>query len=151
MPDMNPDDALALDSQVCFALSVANRAIIGMYRPLLEPFGLTHPQYLVMLALWEESPCSVNRLCEVLLQDAPTISPLLKRLESAGLITRHRSSVDERRLEVELTERGWQLREQVPVVPKALVEQLAMELDELTRLRETLWRVIQAASSAKQR
>ncbi|MGR4010974.1 MarR family transcriptional regulator [Leucobacter sp. 1207-22] len=145
MSSLDDNEALKLDNQVCFAMSVANRAIIGIYRPLLEPLGLTHPQYLAMLALWEHSPCSVNELCELLLQDAPTISPILKRLESAGLVTRTRNTVDERRLDVELTEQGWALRELAPPVPAAVTEQLDMSIAELTHLRETLWRVIDAA------
>ncbi|WP_449276613.1 MarR family winged helix-turn-helix transcriptional regulator [Leucobacter sp. GX24907] len=151
MSDIDTEEALKLDNQVCFAVSVANRAIVSLYRPLLEPLGLTHPQYLVMLTLWEESPRSVSNLCEVLLQDAPTVSPLLKRLEAAGLITRRRSNVDERRLDVELTDKGRRLKEQAPQVPKAVVEQLNMSIDQLTHLRETLWHVIEAAGPAKQR
>lgn len=145
MSSLDDNEALKLDNQVCFAMSVANRALIGIYRPLLDPLGLTHPQYLAMLALWEHSPCSVNDLCELLLQDAPTMSPILKRLESAGLLTRRRSAADERRLEVELTEKGWELRELAPPVPVAVTKQLDMQIAELTHLRETLWRVIDAA------
>ncbi|GAB2571195.1 MarR family winged helix-turn-helix transcriptional regulator [Leucobacter ruminantium] len=144
MSEVGVDEALKLDNQVCFAVSVANRAIISLYRPLLEPLGLTHPQYLVMLALWEDSPRSVNDLCEVLLQDAPTISPLLKRLELAGLLTRQRSSRDERRLEVELTEEGRQLKRLAPQVPAAVVKHLDMKLEELADLRAKLWEVIEA-------
>ncbi|GAB2563737.1 MarR family winged helix-turn-helix transcriptional regulator [Leucobacter ruminantium] len=151
MDEYDPAEALKLDIQVCFAVSVANRAIVSLYRPLLEPLGLTHPQYLVMLTLWEDSPRSVSNLCEVLLQDAPTISPLLKRLEAAGLITRRRSTADERRLDVDLTEEGRRLRELAPPVPKAVIKQLDMSIDQLTRLRETLWHVIEAAGPAKQR
>lgn len=145
MSSLDDNEALKLDNQVCFAMSVANRALIGIYRPLLEPLGLTHPQYLAMLALWEHSPCSVNELCELLLQDAPTMSPILKRLESAGLLTRRRSAADERRLEVELTDKGWKLRELAPPVPVAVTKQLDMQIAELTHLRETLCRVIDAA------
>ena len=81
-------DLLALDRQVCFALAVASRSVIALYRPLLDPMGLTHPQYLVMLALWEESPLSVKQLSNLLQLDPGTLSPLLKRLESSGFITR---------------------------------------------------------------
>src|ERR671918_3087098 len=90
------DDPLALDRQVCFALAVASRSVIGVYRPLLEPMGLTHPQYLVMLALWERSPRSVKDLSSALALDPGTLSPLLKRLEAAGLLTRGRDRADER-------------------------------------------------------
>src|SRR6187551_3994608 len=99
-------DALALDRQVCFALAAASRSVIGLYRPVLEPLGLTHPQYLVMLALWERSPRTVRDIGESLYLEPATLSPLLKRLESAGLVTRTRSSTDERALDVALTEAG---------------------------------------------
>src|ERR1700745_3162427 len=106
-----PGDPLALERQVCFALSIAARSVLSVYRPLLEPMGLTHPQYLVMLALWGTSPVSVKGLREMLQLDAPTLSPMLKRLESAGLITRTRAPHDERHLRIELTARGRDLRE----------------------------------------
>src|SRR6476661_9558608 len=83
-------DLLALDRQVCFALAVASRNVIGLYRPLLEPMGLTHPQYLVMLALWEEAPLKVSELARRLSLEPATLSPLLKRLESTGMISRGR-------------------------------------------------------------
>src|SRR5436305_6544596 len=100
------EDPLKLDRQVCFALSVASRIVIAIYRPLLEPHGLTHPQYLVMLALWEQSPRSVKELGAALRHEPATLSPLLKRLEALGYVTRSRSRSDERRLTVELTETG---------------------------------------------
>ena len=84
-------DPLALDRQICFALAAANRSVIALYRPVLAPLGLTHPQYLVMLALWERSPRSVADLGDTLYLESATLSPLLKRLEAAGLITRGRS------------------------------------------------------------
>ena len=91
-----PGDPLALERQVCFALSIAARSVLGIYRPILEPMGLTHPQYLVMLALWGQSPLAVKELIEMLQLDGPTLSPMLKRLEAAGLITRTRDPHDER-------------------------------------------------------
>src|SRR3954453_8364804 len=100
------EDPLKLDRQVCFALSVASRSVIAIYRPLLEPLQLTHPQYLVMLALWERSPRSVKDLGAALRLDAATLSPLLKRLEALGYVTRGRSASDERQLEVEPTTAG---------------------------------------------
>ena len=81
-----PGDPLALERQVCFALSVAARSVLSIYRPILEPMGLTHPQYLVMLALWGQSPLAVKELIEMLQLDGPTLSPMLKRLEAAGLV-----------------------------------------------------------------
>nr|BFF20045.1 hypothetical protein GCM10025730_35660 [Promicromonospora thailandica] len=100
------EDLLALDRQVCFALAVASRSVIALYRPHLEPMGITHPQYLVMLALWERSPLSVKQLSGLLQLDPGTLSPLLKRLEAIGYVTRGRDPRDERALAVELTPRG---------------------------------------------
>ncbi|MFC9435536.1 MarR family winged helix-turn-helix transcriptional regulator [Nocardia sp. NPDC057030] len=139
------DDPLQLDRQVCFALAVANRAVLGVYRPLLEPLGLTHPQYLVMLALWGEAPMSVKAIAEAIQLDSPTLSPLLKRLASAGLITRERDSRDERNLVIDLTEAGVALRKQAERIPPAVVERLGVTLADLEELREVLTRVNQAA------
>ncbi|MFI6959174.1 MarR family winged helix-turn-helix transcriptional regulator [Nocardia sp. NPDC050408] len=145
---MEADDPLRLDRQVCFALAVANRAVLGVYRPLLEPLGLTHPQYLVMLALWGEAPMSVKAIAEAIQLDSPTLSPLLKRLESAGLITRGRDSRDERNLVVDLTPDGRTLRKQAEQIPPAVVERLGVTLADLEELREVLTRVNAAARHA---
>jgi DNA-binding MarR family transcriptional regulator len=141
-------DPLQLDRQVCFALAVASRTVIGLYRPLLDPMGLTHPQYLVMLALWERSPRSVKDLSEALALDPGTLSPLLKRLESAGLVTRGRDRSDERVLAVTLTADGQRLRAQAERVPPAIVARLGMELSELEDLHAVLTRVIAVARAA---
>jgi len=140
-------DPLALDRQVCFALAAASRSVIGVYRPVLEPLGLTHPQYLVMLALWERSPRTVRDIGEALHLEPATLSPLLKRLEAAGLLTRARSTVDERALDVTLTESGTALREQAEKVPGRIVERLGMPVAELEAIRDGLTRLL-AASSA---
>ncbi|WP_433727019.1 MarR family winged helix-turn-helix transcriptional regulator [Nocardia sp. CA-129566] len=142
---MEMEDPLRLDRQVCFALAVANRAVLGVYRPLLEPLGLTHPQYLVMLALWGEAPMSVKAIAEAIQLDSPTLSPLLKRLESAGLITRGRDSRDERNLVVDLTPAGVELRKQAVKIPPAVVERLGVTLADLEELHEVLTRVNTAA------
>ncbi|WP_346434096.1 MarR family transcriptional regulator [Nonomuraea composti] len=141
-------DLLALDRQVCFALSVASRSVIALYRPLLQPMGLTHPQYLAMLALWEREPLSVKELGELLQLDPGTMSPLLKRLEALGYVRRERSSKDERALAVTLTPEGRALRAQAEKIPPAIVARLGMSLDELQRLHESLTRVIAAARGA---
>lgn len=141
-------DPLALERQVCFALAVANRTVLGVYRPLLEPLGLTHPQYLVMLALWERAPMSVREVADALQLDSPTLSPLLKRLEAAGLISRTRSATDERQLAIELTDAGWALRADAEKIPPAVVRTLGVELSELEELRRVLMGVNDAASAA---
>ena len=139
-------DLLALDRQVCFALAAASRSVIGLYRPVLQPMGLTHPQYLVMLALWEHSPRTVRDIGDALYLDPATLSPLLKRLESAGLITRERNTVDERALDVRLTEAGQALRTQAEQVPVQIIERLGMPLAELEAIRDGLTRLLAASA-----
>lgn len=141
-------DPLALEQQVCFALAVASRTVIAVYRPVLEPLGLTHPQYLVMLALWGAEPLSVTELSRMLELDAGTLSRLLKRLEAAGLVLRDRNPTDERSLAVALTEKGRALREQALAVPGTVLERLDMDLDDLVVLRDRLTEVIGAAKAA---
>lgn len=141
------DNPLALQEQVCFALAVASRSVVALYRPVLEPLGLTHPQYLVMLALWEHAPLSVRDLSRLLQLDPATLSPLLKRLEAAGYLRRERNPRDERALAVDLTREGRALRRQALKVPAAVVERLGMDLDELTELQRRLTRVIAAATT----
>ena len=139
------DDLLALDRQVCFALAVASRNVIGLYRPLLEPMGLTHPQYLVMLALWEESPLTVAELGRRLSLEPATLSPLLKRLETGGMVTRERDPRDVRALAVSLTTKGRRTRAKAERIPPAIVARLGMSLRELEELRDGLSRVIDAS------
>lgn len=143
-----PDDLLALENQVCFGLAVAARSVIALYRPVLEPLGLTHPQYLVMLALWESEPRTVKNLSETLALEPATLSPLLKRLEATGYIERRRSAADERALEVRLTANGRALRAEAETIPPRIVEQLGLPLAELENLRESLHAIIGAAVRA---
>jgi DNA-binding MarR family transcriptional regulator len=142
------ENPLALEHQVCFALAIAARSVIALYRPVLEPMGLTHPQYLVMLALWEFEPVSVKDLSGMLQLEPATLSPLLKRLESAGLLRRDRDSRDERSLAVCLTEKGRALRKEALKVPPAIVDRLGMDVDELMQLHGRLTRVIAAAKES---
>lgn len=141
--DLGPNP-LALERQVCFALSIASRSVIAIYRPLLEPHGLTHPQYLVMLALWDSAPRTVKNLAATLRHDSATLSPLLKRLESIGYLTRRRNAGNERELVVELTDAGRALRAEAEKIPYRVVEQLGMELGELEELHAVLTKVIEA-------
>ena len=144
------DDPLALERQVCFALATASRSVIKLYRPVLEPLGLTHPQYLVMLALWERSPRSLRDIADTLLLEPPTLTPLLKRLEAIGYVERGRNPADERELQVELTAEGRALRSQAELVPIRIAERLGLSvdfLDEARRALDTLVRASQAASA----
>jgi DNA-binding MarR family transcriptional regulator len=143
---LDAEGLLALDRQVCFALAVASRSVISLYRPLLEPMGITHPQYLVMLALWEESPLSVKQLSGLLRLDPGTLSPLLKRLEAIGYLTRRRDPRDERSLAVELTDEGRALRAQALLVPPAIMARLGLSIEELGVLHRSLTQVIAAAT-----
>ena len=140
-------DLLALDRQVCFALATASRSVIGVYRPFLEPLGLTHPQYLVMLALWESSPRTVRDIGETLLLEPATVSPLLKRLEVAGLVTRERNAHDERSLDVTLTAAGVALRAQAEGIPPQIIDRLGMQLAELESIRDSLHTLIAATAA----
>jgi DNA-binding MarR family transcriptional regulator len=146
MPSTTAADPLALERQVCFALAVAARNVIALYRPVLEPMGLTHPQYLVMLALWGHEPLSVKDLSGLIALDPGTLSPLLKRLEAAGLLTRDRDRRDERNLAVALTAKGRDLRAQAEQVPPAIVARLGLPVAELERLHAALTTVIAAAA-----
>jgi DNA-binding MarR family transcriptional regulator len=136
-------DDLVLRRQVCFALYAASRAVTDVYRPILDGLGLTYPQYLVLLVLWErgEQPCSVRELGTALRLDSGTLSPLLKRLEAAGLLVRRRDAADERRVEIRLTDAGRALRERAGPVPEQVARATGLTLDELVALRDTLTRI----------
>ncbi|OBG93468.1 MarR family transcriptional regulator [Mycobacterium sp. E3251] len=152
-PELDP---LSLEQQVCFALSVTNRAVLAVYRPLLEPLGLTHPQYLVMLTLWDHQRAgtgqrkalSVKEIAATLQMDPATLSPMLKRLEALGLITRTRSTVDERSTDVKLTDSGTALRRRALKIPPAVVARLGVDIGELQHLHQVLTRINAAALAA---
>nr|WP_233542853.1 MarR family transcriptional regulator [Kocuria tytonis] len=138
---------MALANQLCFSLSVASRMVVQAYRPVLEPLGLTHPQYLVMLALWGFQPRTVKDLGAQLMQDSATLSPLLKRLEARGFITRERDPRNERALAVSLTEKGMELREQAMEVPARMMDRLDVTRDQVHLLNEGMHRLISAAQA----
>jgi DNA-binding MarR family transcriptional regulator len=131
-------EALRLDRQLCFALYGAANRVTRLYRPLLDALGLTYPQYLAMLVLWEASPRTVGALGEALDLESSTLTPLLKRLEAQGLIARARDPEDERRVIVTLTPAGAALRDQAKAVPEQLLCLLDRPLSELGDLRERL-------------
>lgn len=135
MAELNP---LSLERQVCFALAVASRSVIGVYRPILERLGLTHPQYLVMLALWEESPLSVSDVGRLLQLDLATVSPLIKRLEALGLVDRRRDPSDERILRITLTDAGRELRAEALNVPATVMGRLDLTLEDVQSLHAAL-------------
>lgn len=131
-----------LDLQLCFPLYATTRAVTGRYAQLLGDVGLTYPQYLVMLVLWGDKGSTVRALGERLRLDSGTLSPLLKRLEAAGLVTRRRDAEDERRVIVEPTESGWQLRERVRHVPGAIVEAMGLDAEAYQALRRHLAQIL---------
>jgi DNA-binding MarR family transcriptional regulator len=133
-----PVEALRLDRQLCFALYGAANRVTRLYRPMLDALGLTYPQYLAMLVLWEASPRTVGALGEALDLESSTLTPLLKRLEAQGLVARTRDPQDERRVVVTLTEAGAALRDKARAVPEQLFCKLNLQLDELGDLRERL-------------
>jgi DNA-binding MarR family transcriptional regulator len=129
-------DPLRLDRQVCFPLYAAANLIQRLYRPLLAPLGLTYSRYLVMLALWQREPASVGELCACLHLDVGTLSPLLKRMEQAGLVTRTRDRDDDRKVMVALTPHGRSLREDALVVPRTLAKQIGLKPEAAESLRD---------------
>lgn len=132
---------LALDEQLCFPLYSSEKTVVAAYRPLLAPLGLTYPQYLVMLALWEEDGQPVSMLGRRLGLDSGTLSPLLKRLEASGRIQRHRGTADERVVTVQLTSEGAALREDAVGIPARLFAQLGLEAAEAVELRRLLAKI----------
>lgn len=133
-----PADLLQLDQQICFPLYAASRLVTRLYQPLLEPLGLTYPQYIVLMILWEESPCSVSRIGERALLASNTLTPLLKRLEQQGLVARRRAAHDERVVTIELTEAGKALRGECACVPLKLFEQIGYPVEEALQLKAHL-------------
>lgn len=130
---------------MCFALYTAFRSVAALYRPLLDKLGLTYPQYLVMLVLWERKSCTIKELCTELQLDSGTLSPLLKRMEAHDLVRRRRSADDERRVEVTLTDKGRGLRTEARSVPDRMACALEIPSHELAALREMLHRVTASA------
>ena len=137
-PSDAPIEVLRLDNQLCFALYGAANRMTRLYRPLLDALGLTYPQYLAMLVLWEASPRTVGALGDALDLDSSTLTPLLKRLEAGGLVERARDPEDERRVIVALTEKGRALREQAVSIPEKLFCALDMPLETMGALRDQL-------------
>jgi MarR family transcriptional regulator, organic hydroperoxide resistance regulator len=139
--DGREEFSLALDDQLCFALYAASRAVTQRYRPLLEDLDLTYPQYLVMLVLWEHGAAAIKEIGAALQLDYGTLTPLIKRLESAGLVRRERLAEDERTVRVVLTERGADLRERARGIPSAISAAMGLspeEFDETMRLLRRL-------------
>ncbi|WP_308461120.1 MarR family transcriptional regulator [Streptomyces sp. Ru62] len=145
---MTDTEWLRLDRQICFSLHAASRAFNSVYRVILKDLGLTYPQYLVMLVLWEQGDLPVKRLGEQLRLDSGTLSPLVKRLEGAGLVRRERSAEDERSVRVHLTEEGTALRERALEVPRRIMSATGLDLAEIVDLHTRLERLTTALDAA---
>ena len=133
-----PAPSVALDDQLCFALYAASRAMTARYRPMLEELGLTYPQYLVMMLLWEEDHQTVGQLGARLALDSGTLSPLLKRLTAAGLVTRHRRVEDERSVAIALTDSGRALRDKSFAISQDMICALDLDTESFADLKQTL-------------
>lgn len=146
--DASAPPGLGLDEQLCFTLYAASRAVRSRYRDLLGELGLTYPQYLVMLVLWSEGPISVRGLGEHLMLDSGTLSPVLKRLEAAGLVVRRRGVPDERSVEVSLTQAGARLRSRAEAVPPEMSEAMGLSGGDSRRLLKELEALTRRVGSA---
>jgi DNA-binding MarR family transcriptional regulator len=135
---MDPYDVLKLENQLCFSIYAASRAITKIYRPFLEKLGITYPQYLVMLVLWEKEKMTLKDLCKKLYLDSGTLTPLLKRLESMELIKRVRSNEDERVLCVSITDKGRNMKQEAVKIPECILGSLNTDLKSLGNLKSEI-------------
>jgi DNA-binding MarR family transcriptional regulator len=135
---MPNNELLKLDNQLCFALYACSRSLTRLYRPLLNELGITYPQYLVLMVLWENKQQSIKELGKRLLLDSGTLTPLLKRMETIGLVERNRSKKDERKVFVQLTEKGDALKEQAFAIPKQIFCQSGLTVEEFIRVKGDL-------------
>ncbi len=133
---------LMLESQLCFPLYAAARKVISRYTPYLKPLGITYTQYIVFLTLWEYGDETVGELCRKLYLDNGTLTPLLKKMEEAGFVRRIRSAEDERVVTVQLTEKGWSMRENVRDIPSRIGSCISMKKEEAEQLYAALYRIL---------
>jgi DNA-binding MarR family transcriptional regulator len=133
-----PAPSVALDDQLCFALYSASRAVTARYRPVLDQLGLTYPQFLVLMTLWEHDDQNVREISDRLDLDSGTMSPLLKRLDAAGLVTRERSAADERQVRVRLTDAGRALQQPACGVSAMMIDALALDVEQFAALKRQL-------------
>lgn len=137
-PTLDACEALKLDNQLCFALYSTSLQMTKVYKPLLQALGLTYPQYIAMLVLWEQDGITVGDISSRMLTDPGSLTPLLKRLEGEGLITRTRSQADERVVELRLTDKGRALRQQAESVPACILAATGLDFEQLTSLKNEL-------------
>ncbi|OJJ18812.1 MarR family transcriptional regulator [marine bacterium AO1-C] len=140
---MDQDELLKLDNQICFPLYVASRLITRAYQPMLDDMGITYPQYLVLLTLWENDGQTVNQISQGLYLNTNTITPLLKRMEKTGIIARTRSKEDERKVLITLTEQGKTLKEKAYCIPDEILAKTGKQASEIVQLKKQLHALIQ--------
>ncbi|MGD8189377.1 MarR family winged helix-turn-helix transcriptional regulator [Brevibacillus ginsengisoli] len=148
---MNREDSLKLDNQLCFSIYACSREITSLYRPFLDQLGITYPQYLVLLILWEAEECTVKELGERLYLDSGTLTPMLKRMEAANLIKRQRSQMDERKVLVQLTDKGKEMKQEAYCIPEAIFEQVGVSQDEFVMLLAKFKQMLHTIHQANQR
>ncbi len=139
-------EALKLENQICFPLYAASRLVTKLYQPILSRWDITYPQYLVFLLLWEKDQLTVSELGECLLLESNTLTPLLKRMESKGYITRTRSTTDERSVQISLTDKGKALQEEARLIPEQIVNSVKTDViteSDIVHLKQTLNQIVQ--------
>ena len=149
METTNATDALQLDNQLCFALHSASLAMTKVYKPHLDALGVTYPQYLVLLVLWERDGLSVSEIGERLFLDSGTLTPLLKRLEAQGLVDRKRDPADDRRVLVRLTDAGRGLRQQAAAIPACILSATGCTVDDIGQLVDSIKTLRRRLSDSK--
>jgi DNA-binding MarR family transcriptional regulator len=147
-PSVEPDDLLRLERQVCFPLYAASRLLTRAYQPFLEPLGLTYPQYIVLLILWQDAPCSVSHIGQRALLNSNTLTPLLKRLEQLGYIQRRRRAADERVVEISLTIAGGELKSRCGCIPAGMFQATKFPAAKAQALKQLLDELVQTMSES---
>lgn len=138
---MRPDP-LKLENQLCFPLYAAAKEVVRRYRPFLEPLGLTYTQYIAMMVLWEYKEITVSKMGKLLMLDSGTLTPMLKKMEASGLLTRRRSKQDERELIVTISQKGSDLRKEAVKIPEKMASCVALDLQEAIQLKTLLSKLI---------
>lgn len=139
---MDNKETLALEQHLCFSLYAGSRAITRMYWPMLEEMGITYPQYLALVVLWDKRECTIKELGKEIYLDSGTMTSMLKRMEEAGLITRQRSVEDERVVKIRITDNGMELRERSACIPQSLLQSTGLSRDELESLNQQIRQII---------
>lgn len=148
---MKQNELLKLENQICFPMYVASRMITRAYQPMLDEMGITYPQYLVLMALWEQDEQTVNEIGQKLYLNTNTITPLLKRMEKTGLIARTRSKEDERKVMITLTDQGLALKEKAYCIPEQILGKTGLQADDMGDLREQIYKLIRQMEALEQK